>query len=382
MYNDMKEPVVAARNVLLRFAYVKILKNIFFLFDPEVIHDRMVRVGVSLGRYRLWRGVSAFFFGYAHPSLEQTVFGVHFMNPIGLAAGFDKNAEMTDILPAIGFGFAEVGSITGEVCDGNPKPRLWRLKKSRSLLVYYGLKNDGCEKIAGRLRGKGFRLPIGISIAKTNDASTVAMEAGIADYVKAYRAFEGIGDYVTINISCPNAYGGCPFTSKPYLEALCLAIDKERRTEPVFIKLSPDLSEPELDDIIDVARRYGITGFVSTNLTKKRENNRHIKDTGFSENGGMSGAIVRELSDKQIRYLYGKTHGEFVIIGCGGVSSARDAYRKIRLGASIVQLVTGMIYQGPQVVSEINQGLVKLLRRDGLATIGEAVGLDNREKNV
>lgn len=364
--------------MIIHFLYTRVLKRWFFLFDPEHIHDSMIRVGKFLGSFDIGRGVASMFFSYTHSSLEQDVCGIHFKNPIGLAAGFDKNAELTGILSSVGFGFAEVGSVTGESCEGNPKPRLWRLKKSKSLVVYYGLKNDGCEMISSRLRNKKFEIPIGISIAKTNCAATVDTDAGIMDYKKAYETFvqKNIGDYYTINISCPNAYGGEPFTDAVKLESLLTVLDTIQNSRPVFLKISPDLSHENLDALIAVVERHRIAGFICANLTKKRDN-KNILDTLVPDVGGMSGNIVKDLSDEMISYVYKKTQRKYVIIGCGGVSTAEDAYKKIRNGASLIQMITGMIFEGPQVISAINQGLVELLKKDGFSHISEAIGVDS-----
>jgi dihydroorotate dehydrogenase len=314
-------------------------------------------------------------FGYANPMLEQDILGIHFKNPIGLSAGFDKNAELTGIIPEVGFGFEEAGTITGEPCEGNPRPRLWRAKKSKSLVVYWGLMNNGSEKIAARLKDKKFRFPVGISIGKTNTESTVELTNGIADYLKAYRAFENIGAYYTINISCPNTFGGEPFTDPAKLDLLLAEINKLPHTKPILIKLDPDLSFEVIDQIIEVARKYKINGFVCSNLTKKRDNPK-ILDV-VPEKGGLSGKVQQDLSDKQVEYIFKKCGKEFLIIGCGGVFTAEDAYRKIKLGASLIYLITGMIFEGPQVVSDINRGLVKLLKIDGYKNISEAIGSDN-----
>src|SRR3989338_3354508 len=216
----MLDGIVAARNGLECFVYTNIAKQIFFRIDPEIVHDRMIAVGARLGRHAWTRKATSLLFSYSHPALEQDILGIHFFNPIGLSAGFDKDAELTDILPSVGFGFAEVGSVTGEPCEGNPKPRLWRLPKSKGLVVHYGLKSKGCEAIAQKLRGKTFGIPIGMSIAKTNCRETTETNSGIRDYVKAYRALSDIGAFSTINISCPNAYGGQPFTDPASLHTL------------------------------------------------------------------------------------------------------------------------------------------------------------------
>lgn len=371
----MKEALINVRNAIIHFFYKNGLKPLFFRCDPERVHDHMIYVGRLLGSNPLTRGISSGFFNYHHKSLAQKILKIHFPNPIGLSAGFDKNAQITRILPTVGFGFMEVGSMTGEPCAGNPKPRLWRLPKSESLVVYYGLKNNGAEKVSRQLRKIKTAIPLGISIAKTNSAATVDQNAGIKDYVKAYKCFRGIGDYVTINISCPNAFGGQPFTDAESLEKLLCAINVVRDQKPLFLKLSPDLSETQLDAILTISRQQRVNGLISTNLTKERTKLK-IHDAVVPEHGGISGKLLEKISDAQIAYLYKKTKGKMVIIGCGGIFTAEDAYRKIRLGASLLQMITGMIFEGPQVISAINQGLVKLLQRDGFKNIREAVGVD------
>jgi dihydroorotate dehydrogenase len=370
----MYEFWISVRNGALQFFYKQILKRIFFLGDPEDVHDHMTSMGKWLGGFGLGRWKTKFWFGYQNSALEQIVAGIHFKNPIGLAAGFDKDAQLTQILPSVGFGFEEVGSVTGDPCPGNPRPRLWRLKKSQSLMVYYGLKNEGCVAIAHRIKDLRFKIPVGISIAKTNSPKTAEEQAGIADYVKAYKTFvdAGVGDYFTINISCPNAFGGEPFTTPEKFDRLMFAIREVKSEKPVFIKMPAELPFSVVDEMVGVARKYRVTGFICTNLAKDR-NNPAIKDSNVPEHGGMSGKVVQDLSDKLISHLY-KTTKEFVIIGCGGVFSAEDAYRKIKLGASLIQMITGMIFEGPQVISEINRGISNLLSNDGYKNISEAVG--------
>ena len=364
------------RNRVSGILYRGILKKIFFLMDPEVVHDRTVSLGKLLGSNFITRDLVSLFYGYSNVRLRQNIKGITFCNPIGLAAGFDKNAELFKVLPSVGFGFEEVGSITGEPCEGNPKPRLWRLIKSKGLVVHYGLKNDGCEVLSRKLRDVKFKFPVGISVAKTNCKETVDTNNGIEDYFKVYKAFSDIGDYYTINISCPNAYGGEPFTDANKLDRLFKKLNSIPRSKPVFLKISPDLSKKEVDEIIKVSRKCKIDGFVCTNLTKKR-GNKKIIDDNVPEKGGISGNVMKDLSNDLIKYIYAKTKGEFVIIGCGGVSSAMDAYVKIRLGASLVQLITGMIFEGPQLISDINTGLVKLMKRDGFSNISEVIGIDS-----
>ena len=372
----MYKTIIHYRNKLIHWKYKHILKPIFFRFDAEHVHDRMVNVGTKLGRYGWSRGLTRVMFGYRNDKLRQNILGIDFENPVGLSAGFDKNAELVDILPSVGFGFVEVGSVTGELCLGNAKPRLWRLPKSQSLVVYYGLKNQGCEIIAGRLQGKKSTIPLGINVAMTNCSDNLVLENAIADYAKAFRVLESCGDYITVNISCPNTEGGQPFIVPEKLDRLFDTLDKISTKKPIFIKLSPDMNNAELDALLDVARKHSIQGIITTNLTKKRDNPKII-DSNIPKVGGISGKSVQDLSDNMLRYIYKKEGKRFVLIGNGGVSTAEDAYKKIRLGASLVQLITGMIFEGPQVISEINQGLVKLLERDGFKTVTDAIGVDN-----
>lgn len=374
----MKEHLISLRNKTASLLYKNITKPIAFQLDPEKVHEHFTHLGKQLGKNAITRGITSAAFSYSNPILSQTIAGIHFPNPVGLAAGFDKNAELLDLLPAVGFGFAEVGSITGEYCEGNPKPRLWRLPDSQSIIVYYGLKNEGAEKLSLKLSGRAFQIPIGISAAKTNCKDTVDLEKGIADYCKVLECFRTIGSYYAINISCPNSFGGLDFADPKRLEKLFIAMVKKKLfCKPVFLKLSPDLSLKELDALIALALKYPITGMICSNLVKKKEN-ACLHDTDHKQwtCGGVSGKPVLTHALKHVAHIYQKTHGRLLVIGCGGIFTAEDAYAYIKNGASLVQLITGMIYEGPQIVSAINQGLVELLKKDGYNHISEAVGKD------
>ncbi|MBU1034859.1 quinone-dependent dihydroorotate dehydrogenase [Patescibacteria group bacterium] len=357
------------------WAYGKLMKPLFFVADPEKVHDRIIRLGAAIGRSGVARRAASWLFSYQHPALQQTVNGIRFPNPIGLAAGFDKNAELIDVLPSVGFGFMEIGSVTGEPCAGNAKPRLWRLPESRGLVVNYGLKNEGCDAIAARLSGRSYKIPLGTSIAKTNSEKTVRTEDGIADYARAFRAFAEIGDYTTVNISCPNAFGGEPFSDPVRLNALLDALDEIPTNKPVFLKVTPDSGISGLDAALEVASRHRVHGLVISNLTKNRDTDRIAADElKRAGSGGISGKPVETLSSVLIAHARKAAGGRFTIIGVGGIFSAEDAYEKITRGASLVQLITGMIYQGPQLIGEINRGLVRLCERDGFSSISQAVG--------
>ncbi|MEK9184667.1 MAG: dihydroorotate dehydrogenase (quinone), partial [Patescibacteria group bacterium] len=289
-----------------KIIYKYILKPIFFLIRPETIHDIMTYFGSFLGKYSFFRTITRKLFDYKNVILEQTILGINFKNPIGLSAGFDKNAQLTDIIPFVGFGFIEVGSITGKPCVGNAKPRLWRLKELKGLIVYYGLKNNGSRAIANKLRNKTFAIPTGTSIAMTNCQENLNIENAIEDYAVAFKEFVSIGDYFTINISCPNAQGGQPFIDPIKLDNLLKKIDEINTKKPIFVKLSPDLSEKVVDDILLVLKKHRVHGIICTNLTKNKNGK-----------GGISGKSVQNLSDNLLAYIYKKEKDSVTLIGCG-----------------------------------------------------------------
>lgn len=375
--------LVPTRNFILSFIYKYFLKVLFFKIPPESMHDSMVNFGSFLGKFTFTKKITSALFNYQNPMLKQKILGISFENPVGLSAGFDKDANLMDILPSAGFGFEEIGSVTAKPYPGNPGIRLFRLPNSRSLGVNYGLKSQGALKISRKLKNRKFKFPIGISIAKTNSTETVDEKKAIEDYVEGFKHFTKIGDasfsYFTLNISCPNTFGGQPFHNSKMLDNLLKQIDKIPTKKPIFIKFSPDLTDQEVDGIIKVCDKHRVHGFIMGNLTKNRKSKK-IRDKKLPEKGGLSGKVVEELSNNLIKYLYQKTKGGYVIIGCGGVFRAEDAYKKIKLGASLIQLITGMIYQGPQTISEINLGLVRLLKDDGYSSISEAVGSGFLEK--
>ncbi len=357
------------------FLYRHAFKPIAFRFDPEMVHDRMTTVGEWMGHHASARALARVLWNYTHPALVQRLLGMEFLNPIGLTAGFDKDGHLTEILPDIGFGFAEIGSVTGKPCAGNAKPRLWRLPKSQSLLVYYGLKNDGCEAVASRLRVRERTIPIGVSVAKTNSPETCQTQEGIRDYTFAFERVLPVANYVTINISCPNAFGGEPYTSPELLEQLLFSIDAIETHKPIFLKMPVDLSVGELETLVEIASAHRVQGLIFSNLTKRRDRPEIKPDEPipFSK-GGLSGKPVFRASNELLCHFYRHVGKRFVLIGSGGVFSASDAYEKIRCGASLVQLATGMIFQGPQLIGQINKGLVSLLTRDGFSSIHEAIG--------
>lgn len=370
---NFRVKITKIRNFTIAFCYKYFLKPIYFCLDPEFVHDRMVSFGEFIGKYSITRFKTKILFGFTDKSLEQEIFGIKFKNPVGLSAGFDKDALLTDIIPSVGFGFEEVGSITAFPCKGNPKPRLWRIVESKALLVYYGLKNNGSEEISNRLKNKKFKIPIGTNIAMTNSEKNMDVSVAISDYQKTFSTFYNIGNYFTINISCPNTCGGQPFMEIENLDKLLSVIDKIETTKPIFVKISPDVSFENLDHILDILKKHRVDGIICSNLTKKKDN---LKSKITSFPGGVSGKPISKLSDDLISHIYKREGDRFVIIGVGGIFNAKDAYRKIRKGASLVQIISGMIFMGPQLASQINLGISEFLKRDGFTNISQAIGAD------
>lgn len=359
--------------MVLNKMYKGMVKPYLFTKDPEDVHENITKIGILLSKHKISRAAVRKMFCYSSPALNTNVAGISFDNPIGLSAGFDKNAKLYNILPDVGFGFAELGSVTGEKCSGNPRPRLFRLPKEKSILVNYGLCNDGCEAISERLKNVKFRIPIGISIAKTNDP-LLDTEAGIKDYRKAFITMHPIGSYTTINVSCPNTYGGQTFGHPENLEPLLKTLAKERHIKPVFIKIKPDMNQKQLSEIIKIAENHDwVTGFIISNLTMNREGLKTSKEEldKVSIKGGLSGLPVKQRSNDTLKFVHQNT-GK-ILIGCGGIFEGKDAYEKFKLGASLVQMITGLIYEGPGVVSKVNRELAELIKKDGYKNISEVM---------
>ena len=364
------------------------IRPLIFLMEPEQAHYSLKRVGVFLGKFWLTRKLTSLLMNYKHDSLNITVDGVDYKNPVGLSAGFDKDGELTKIYPHMGFGLAELGSFTGEICPGNPGKRLFRMIKSKAIVVWYGLNNEGSEKISARLKEEDFGdLRVGINAANSNLTPEFVLKDSIADYLKTMKLFKDVGDYYDVNISCPNTQEGEPFVDKKNLDKLLTAINKEIRPitdKPIYVKLAADMTLDEINIIVDACVEHGMDGVVCTNLAKPQYNTEHrpeeypTVDGRLPEGkGAMSGLPLQRISTNVIRHVYRRTKGKLTIIGVGGIFSAKDAYEKICSGASLLHMITTMIFDGPQNINEINRGLVKLLKKDGFDSIEQAVGCRN-----
>lgn len=312
------------------------------------------------------------------PILSSVVFGREFSNPVGLAAGFDKDGEGVRGLTKIGFGFIEIGSVTPEPQPGNPKPRVFRLKEDKAVINRYGFNSEGHEAVYNRLKDRVTEQDnclLGINLGK-NKSSTDP----ISDYTQGVEKFSRLADYLVVNISSPNTPGLRDLQGKQKLQNL---LDKviERRDEmevrkPLLVKIAPDLTDRDKEDIAAVvtSRKGYVNGLIISNTTVRRPPS--LKNPSKTEEGGLSGPPVRDMSTKTIADMYRLTNGSIPIIGVGGVSSGQEAYKKIRSGASLVQLYTALVYEGPPVVKKIKRELEELLRRDGFKSISEAVGAD------
>ena len=365
--------------------YKHVVKPALFTQSPDGVHTRLLRLGGKIQRSSVARKLTQANWAYHNEAiLGQVLCGIKFANPVGLSAGFDKNFELIPLLKAIGFGFVEGGSLTLHPCAGNPRPWFHRLPKSRSLVVNAGLANQGVDSIIARLQdypaGTFDGLPINISVAKTNSPEAATEEAAIADYIGSLRAIKqaGVGQIITINISCPNTYGGEPFTTPARLKRLLEAIDGVAVAQPIFIKMPTHLAWDDFRLLADVAVRHQVAGLTIANLAKDRGAANLADPLPDTVKGNLSGRPTLDASNQLIRQTRLTYSDRFAIIGVGGIFSAEDAYHKIRLGANVVSLITGMIFEGPQLIGQINRGLTELLRRDGFTNIAQATGADLR----
>lgn len=312
--------------------------------------------------------------------LSSTVMGISFPNPVGLAAGFDKNAEVYSGLAALGFGFVEVGTITPKAQSGNDKPRLFRLADDKAVINRMGFNNEGAERIKENLRDfEKAHITIGINIGKNKITPN---EDAANDYEKCLEVLYPYGHYFVINVSSPNTPNLRDLQETESLRHLIASIlDKKRDLEqngaqkkPIMLKVAPDMADEQMSDIIRLAKEEGLSGIIATNTTLSREGLRS-RDTA-SEAGGLSGLPLKERSTAWIREIYREVGDKLPIIGVGGIFTGDDAYEKIRAGASLIQVYTGMIYEGPGIAKNINARLIELMDRDGIHHISEVVGAD------
>jgi dihydroorotate dehydrogenase len=357
---------------LILFDYFKLAGPLVRFFDPETAHGLTIRA-LRMGLVPPQPRVTA-------PSLEVALWGLRFPNPVGLAAGFDKNAEVPDAMLRQGFGFVEIGSVTPRPQPGNPKPRMFRLTEDRAVINRMGFNNEGMDAVARRLEGRARIGIVGANLGKNKDTEDAA-----ADYEKGAATLAPLADYMVINVSSPNTPGLRSLQGRDQLEALVgrtrAALDAavpDGKRPPLLLKIAPDLNDEDLADIAAVALAGGLDGLIVSNTTIARPDwlrSDHVKETG-----GLSGAPLFVPSTAVLSRMYTLTEGKLPIIGVGGIASGSEAYAKIRAGASLVQLYSALVYEGPGLITRINRELVALLKRDGFASVADAVGADHRKK--
>ncbi|PHS10370.1 MAG: dihydroorotate dehydrogenase (quinone) [Kordia sp.] len=341
--------------------YKSLIRPIFFAFDPEKIHHftfSLIKIASKIP------GVSSIFkslYQVKDSRLERTVFGLTFPNPVGLAAGFDKEAKLYNELSNFGFGFIEIGTITPKAQVGNPKKRLFRLKEDNAIINRMGFNNQGVEAAIKNLKNKRSNLIVGGNIGKNTDTQP---EDYTADYAVCFKALHPYVDYFVVNVSCPNVGSHAKLQDKGYLLELLGALkelnNKETVQKPIVLKIAPDLNNKQLDEIIEVVAETKIDGVIASNTSMDREGlkatNEQLNAIG---NGGVSGKPVADKSTAVIKYLSDHSNKAFPIIGVGGIHSAQDALDKINAGATLVQVFTGFIYEGPKLVKDINKAILK-----------------------
>ena len=344
--------------MLIKKLYQKGLKPLLFKFSPELVHDVFINIGELAGQYSIGRKTIKLLYGSSKLKVI-TVDGINYHGPVLLAAGFDYNARLTECLQSIGFAGEEVGSVTARACAGNAPPRMTRLINSQSIQVYKGLKNDGVDAIIKRIKTKNIPkdFVLGISIAKTNDEACSTEAGGIEDYFYSLNRLveENVGHFYTINVSCPNAYGGEDFTQDPAsLNRLLSKLKTIKHTKPMYVKMPINLAWEKFEPLLRVIKDNHFQGVVIGNLNKDYAS---IETSERPQNyrGGLSGKPCLELSNALIEKTRQAYPDNFTIIGCGGIMSKEDALTKLKLGANLVQLISGMIFNGPHLISEINE---------------------------
>jgi len=348
---------------MIKFLYKKVLKPSLFQFDPELVHNVFVSMGELLGKIGAGRGLISVLYRYKGKDVFTTVDGISYRYPVVLSAGFDYNGRLGQILDCMSFGGDEIGSVTARPCPGNPKPRLKRMVKSEALVVYKGLKNEGVEKIINRLKQtkKPEGMIWGINIAKTNDPEAASFEGGIDDYCYSLRRLveEDLGDYYTINISCPNVHGGEDYATPERLPGLLEKLKTVKHNRPMYAKMPINTPWEEFQALLEILDRFDFHGVIIGNLNKNYGDASFPEEAPEEYRGGLSGKPCFSLSNELIRKTRQKWGDRFTIIGCGGVMSAEDAMVKLDAGADLIQMISGMIFEGPHLMKDICQAYAK-----------------------
>ena len=341
----------------------KFIRPILFLFQPEQIHDITIKLLKVLSYIPFAGALQRALFNYQNPKLEREVFGIKFKNPVGLAAGFDKNGDSYNNLANFGFGFIEIGSLTPKEQDGNPKPRCFRLPKDKAIINRMGINNNGVKYAVEYIKKHQPNCVIGGNISKNTG---VTNEDAPKDYEKSFAILYDFVDYFVLNVSCPNVKDLCKLQDISSLSEIIDRLLTLRRYydvyRPILLKVSPDIPESQLDEIIDLVLVSGLDGVIATNTTQSREGLKSSKEEVEAiGNGGLSGAPLFERSLERVKYIHKKTEGQLPIIAVGGIMTPEQAHQMLQAGASLVEIYSGFIYNGPGFVKDINKYLAKKL---------------------
>jgi dihydroorotate dehydrogenase len=331
----------------------KIVRKLIYKFEPETTHflgEKFLQfVNLTPVCSLIWKTNYTF----SHIRLEQNILGIEFKNPVGLGAGFDKNGTMINEMNSLGFGFTEIGTITPKPQDGNPQPRLYRHIKEETIQNAMGFNNDGSEKILERVEKLyPFIFPVGINIGKNK---TTSEENSISDYLTLIDKFEKFASYLVINISSPNTPNLRDLQNESFISELFTKA-KEKTSKPIFLKIAPDMSEENAVNLSKLAVEKGASGI----------------------GGGLSGKVLTEKSFKIFEAIAKELYGKTILISVGGINSPEEAYRRLKAGASLIQIYSALIFQGPSLIKNINKGLMRLMKRDGFGHISEVIGLDRK----
>lgn len=351
--------------------YKSFLRHLLFNLDAEKAHDATYQFAEMASKSAFLKFIAGTLYDYQSPKLTQQIWGLNFRNPIGLAAGFDKNGKIPELMEGIGMGYVEVGSITANSSTGNPKPRCFRLPEDESLINRMGLNNDGAKTIVKRLQNKKISVPLGINIAKTHDPKILGDKA-IRDYIFSFREAKEVADYITINISCPNTAEGKTFEDPEALRELLDALElrDDASIVPSLVKFSPDLSRDALLELVEICESHRVHGYIISNTSSNREGLK--TEAGKLQKigkGGLSGPLLASKSVERIRWVSNATKGQKPIIGVGGINSFEVALKMIKAGADLLQIYTGLVYEGPGLVKKINRGLVSYMEEHQLDSI-------------
>ncbi|PID33037.1 dihydroorotate dehydrogenase (quinone) [Candidatus Saccharibacteria bacterium] len=363
--------------------YKRIIKPILFLMSPDFVHRMTMVMGRAVQFFAPVRALLRKWWRYDHPNLSQNIFGIDFKNPVGLSAGLDKNVELVPLMESVGFGFESGGSVTLAPRKGNPHPWFHRLPKTGSLVIHAGMANKGLDVIGKNIkrnRPKVLAMPLMVSVAVVSKTTKETCDDAIIDArnTTLYVLQHKLAQAIEINISCPNVGDDQPFTEPEMLERLLESLDSLERHVPFFIKMPNLKSIRKFDALLKVIVRHNIQGVTIANLVKNRKEVDLKEPLADEVKGGFSGLPTKERSLALINHTYNKYHDKLIIIGVGGIFSAEDAYEKIKAGANLLAMITGVIFEGPQLVGQINKQLVELLKRDGYRSISDAVGANHK----